>query len=158
MSDAFLWIKTVHILSSTVLFGTGIGTAFHMWSAHATGDPRVIATVSRSVVWADLFFTTPAVIVQPISGAALIWLSGIDPRAPWLVVAYGLYGLAGACWLPVVGLQMKARDLAHAASIAGQPLPPAYRRCMCIWFVLGWPAFAAVLAIFWLMTTKPALW
>lgn len=148
----------IHIVSATVLFGTGLGTAFQMWFAHRTHNPRVIAAVARNVVWADYVFTAPAVVVQPLSGAGLIWVAGFDPATPWLVVSYLLYLVAGACWIPVVWLQTRARDLARAADEAGHPLPEAYHRCMRIWFALAWPAFAAVLVIFWLMTIKPDLW
>ena len=158
MNEAFHWIETIHIVNSTILFGTGLGTAFQMWFAHRTGDSRVIAAVARNVVWADYVFTAPAVVIQPATGAAMIWVAGFDPAASWLVASYALYLLAGACWLPVVWLQTRARDLARAAADSNGPLPPAYHRCMKIWFALGWPAFAAVLAIFWLMTTKPDLW
>jgi uncharacterized membrane protein len=83
MTDAYSWLKVLHVLSATVLFGTGLGTAFQMWMAHLSGDPRSIATVSRSVVMADFLFTTPAVIAQPASGIALMWLAGLDPLSSW---------------------------------------------------------------------------
>ena len=158
MSGLYDLVKTVHILSATVLFGTGLGTAFHMWFAHLGGEPRTIATVARNVVRADFWFTTPAVILQPASGIALIRLSGLDPAASWLVAVYGLYALIGACWLPVVWLQIRARDLAVAAAEAGTALPPAYHRAMRLWFGLGWPAFLGTMLIFWLMVAKPDLW
>jgi uncharacterized membrane protein len=158
MTDAYSWLKVLHVLSATVLFGTGLGTAFQMWMAHLSGDPRSIATVSRSVVMADFLFTTPAVIAQPASGIALMWLAGIDPLSSWLVAAYALYALAGACWLPVVWLQIRVRNLAREAVATGASLPTEYGRCMKLWFGLGWPAFTAVIAIFWLMVNKPDLW
>jgi uncharacterized membrane protein len=158
MTDAYSWLKVLHILSSTVLFGTGLGTAFHMWMTHREGDLRSVATVSRNVVIADFLFTTPAVIAQPVSGVALTWLAGINPFSSWLVAVYALYGVAAVCWLPVVWLQIRVRDIADEAVAMGTPLPPAYRRCMKLWFGLGWPAFTAVIAIFWLMVNKPDLW
>ena len=158
MSGLYDLVKTVHILSATVLFGTGLGTAFHMWFAHRTGEPRTIAAVARNVVRADFWFTTPAVILQPASGLALIHLSGIDPTAAWLMATYGLYLLIGLCWLPVVWLQLRARDLAEAAVRNGHALPDAYHRAMRLWFGLGWPAFLGTMAIFWLMVAKPDLW
>jgi uncharacterized membrane protein len=154
----YFWIKTLHVLSAAVLFGTGLGTAFHMWLAHLTRDARVVAAAARSTVRADTLFTTPAAIVQPATGAWLVIDAGLDPWSPWLVAAYALYVVTGACWLPVVWLQIRARDLAQGAAAADAPLPAAYDRCMRAWFALGWPAFAAMLAIFWLMVAKPALW
>lgn len=157
MSDLYPWIKVAHILSATVLFGTGLGTAFQMWMAHRGGDVRAIAAVSRNVVLADLLFTTPAVVIQPATGLAMVWLGGYGFFEPWLIAVYALYVLVGACWLPVVWIQLRVRNLAVAAAAGNLPLPPAYRTLMWWWFWLGWPAFSAVLAIFWLMVEKPAL-
>lgn len=145
----------VHILSGAVLFGTGAGIAFFMLAAHRTRDAGTVAATARMVVLADFVFTTPAVVVQPLSGAALILLQGHDPAAPWLLAVYALYLLIGACWLPVVVIQMHIRRLATAAAAAEEVLPQAYHRLFRLWFVLGWPAFAGVLAIYWLMITRP---
>jgi uncharacterized membrane protein len=54
-------------------------------------------------------------------------------------------------------MQMRMRDLACAAAEAGRPLPPEYHRLFRTWFAFGFPAFAAVLAIFWLMIAKPQI-
>jgi uncharacterized membrane protein len=151
-------IIVIHILSATLLFGTGLGTAFQMWMTHRSGDVRAIAEVSRNVVRADFFFTLPAVIVQPATGLALIRIDGYSLWEPWLVAAYVLYVLVGACWLPVVWIQLEARNLAAQAAAAGTALPPRYFRLLRWWFWFGWPAFSAVLGIFWLMVNKPALW
>jgi uncharacterized membrane protein len=64
--------------------------------------------------------------------------------------------LVGCCWLPVVWLQLRMRDLARRAAAESSPLPPAYHRCFRWWFLLGFPAFAGVLVVFWLMVAKPA--
>ena len=156
--NTYLLLKTVHILSSTLLFGTGLGTAFFMWFTHRTGQTPAIATTARLTVLADTLFTAPAVVVQPVTGYLLMRQMGFDLHTPWLQAAIGLYLFTGACWLPVVWLQWRARNLAQAAMCASTPLPPAYYRCMNIWFALGWPAFIAVIAIFWLMVAKPPLW
>jgi len=155
---AYALLKFLHILSSTLLFGTGMGTAFFMWMSHRSSDVVVIARTARITVLADWLFTTPAVIVQPISGIALMQIAGFSLRSSWLLSALVLYCVAGACWLPVVALQLRVRSLAERALREGKPLPPQYHRCMRWWFALGWPAFAAVLATFWLMVAKPALW
>ncbi len=152
---SYLIIKVIHIVSATILFGTGLGTAFQMLMVHRTGNARAIAAVATNVVRADLWFTTPAIIIQPVTGFALVHLAGFNPFAPWLVTAYVLYGVAGACWLPVVWIQIRLRDLAVAAK--QDVLPLSYHRLFKLWFALGWPAFAAVLAIFWLMVAKPSL-
>jgi uncharacterized membrane protein len=150
-----LW---AHIIGASVLLGTGAGIAFFMLMAHRSGDPRAIAHVAGTVVIADFLFTTSAVIVQPISGGLLAYTQGWPMTTPWILAALGLYALTGICWLPVVWIQLRLRDLARAAAAGGAPLPVAYHRLFRIWFALGFPAFACVLAIFWLMIAKPALW
>jgi uncharacterized membrane protein len=156
--NTYLALKTLHVVSAALLFGTGLGIAFFMWFTHRSGDVAAIARVAHLTVRADWLFTTPAVLVQPLSGYAMMRLAGHDLHQPWLLASLGLYLLAGACWIPVVVLQLRARDLAVAALDAGTPLPPAYTRAMRAWFALGWPAFAAVLATYWLMVAKPMLW
>ena len=151
----YLILKVIHILSGAVLFGTGAGIAFFMLRAHATKDPRTVASVGRIVVLADFVFTASAVVVQPISGLALIHLQGYALTEAWLMAAYALYVLIGVCWLPVVWFQWRMVKLAEAAVAAGAPLPPAYHRLFRAWFILGWPAFAGVIGIYALMVAKP---
>jgi len=154
--NSYVLLKTIHILSSTLLLGTGLGTAFFMWFTHRTGNIAAIATATRLTVRADFLFTTPAVIVQPVSGYLLMRLMHVDMHALWLQAAAALYVFTGLCWLPVVWLQWRASKMAHAAWQARVALPLLYYRYMRIWFVLGWPAFFSVTAIFWLMVAKPA--
>lgn len=152
----YLWVKWVHILASTLLFGTGLGIAFFMWMAHLRGDARVIAETARVVVIADSVFTAPAVLVQFATGLWLVHMLGLPLSQFWVRTALLLFFVIGACWLPVLRLQLRARDLARQAAAAGAPLPASYHRVMRWWFWLGWPAFLSVLAIFWLMVMKPA--
>ena len=156
--DPYLIAKWLHILSSTVLFGTGIGTAFQMVWAMRTGRVETIHSVASGVVVADWVFTTPAGLIQPLTGFWLVHLAGYSLTEPWLVVTYLLYVLAFACWAPVVVLQHRIRDLAAAALHDGTKLSQSALRAYRLWFVLGWPAFAALIAVFWLMIAKPQLW
>lgn len=149
------WLKIIHILSGAVLFGTGAGIAFFMLRAHMTRNVATMAAVGSIVVLADFVFTATAVVVQPISGLGLIHLQGYSLTEPWLMVAYGLYVLIGICWLPVVWIQMELAKMAKQAQAEGEALPPRYFSLFRIWFILGWPAFAGVIGIYWLMVAKP---
>ncbi len=153
--SALLLVKTIHLLSGAVLLGTGLGIAFFMLMAHRTRDSVIIARVGRMVVLADLLFTATAAVVQPISGAILARMEGFRLNEPWLLAAYALYLMIGACWLPVVWIQLRMTRLAEAA--AGAELPESYYRLFRIWFALGWPAFLGVIAIYGLMLAKPVL-
>jgi uncharacterized membrane protein len=159
MIDLIFAIKFVHLLGASVLFGTGLGIAFFMFMANRTRHAGVIAIVARFVVIADLIFTATAVVLQPISGWALAWAIGVSPLdESWIVISLLLYVLIGLCWLPVVFIQIRIRNLAREAAVNSKPLPDAYRRLYRIWFWLGWPAFAGVLAIFALMIWQPHYW
>lgn len=156
MTD-YLLVKTLHILSATVLFGTGVGTAFYLLVTTLGRDVRVVAAVTRWVVIADWLFTATTAVAQPLTGWWLAQRMGMPlMEVAWLRASVLLYALAMACWLPVVGLQIRLRDLAAAAAREGGPLPPAYWRAFRAWVALGVPALLAFLAIFWLMVAKPA--
>jgi uncharacterized membrane protein len=152
---AYFLLKYLHVIGGCVLLGTGAGIAFFMLLGHLTGTPQIVATIARIVVIADFLFTATAVVAQPVTGVALAWLVGWSLGEGWLACSIALYVLTGALWLPVVWMQMRMRDLASAAAARGEPLPDAYRRLFRWWFAFGFPAFAAVLAIFWLMIVKP---
>lgn len=155
MSDLYLALKLAHIIGAAVLFGTGLGIAFFMLMAHRTRDAAVIAHTARIVVIADAIFTATAVVVQPVTGWAMGLLVGFSTYHWWFSAALVLYVLVGLCWLPVVFIQIRMRDLAVEAVRAGAPLPERYHRYFRMWFWLGWPAFAGVIAIFVLMIWKP---
>ena len=135
----------------------GAGIAFFFIRAHRTGDTRVIAAVAKEVVLADAIFTASAVVLQPLTGIGMILIAGYPISLPWLRWAIILYSLVGCCWLPVVWLQIRMRNQALDALQQGVPLPEAYYRYYRWWFRLGWPAFAGVLVIFYLMVVKPSL-
>jgi uncharacterized membrane protein len=152
----YLIVKWLHVLSSTVLFGTGLGSAYYMFFASLSRKPAAAAVVVRQVVRADWWFTTTTIVFQPLSGLYLAHLAGLPLSTRWIAWSVALYLLAGACWLPVVWLQIRMRGLAEAAEAAGKALPPLYFRLLKVWTALGVPAFLALVAVFYLMVAKPA--
>ena len=153
-----LTLRWLHVVGACVLLGTGAGIAFFMVMAHRTRDPALIAHVAGTVVFADFLFTATAVMAQPITGAMLAIGLGRSLAEGWILLSLALYALTGAFWLPVVAIQMKLRDLARAAAAKGEALPAEYDRLYRIWFACGFPAFAAVVAIVWLMLARPNIW
>ncbi len=152
----YVTVKWLHILSSTLLFGTGLGSAFYMFFASRTRDPRVIAVVVRYVVIADYLFTLTTVIFQPLTGFYLAYLAGIPLGSAWIVWSTVLYLVAGACWLPVVWLQIRMRNMAQRAVLDRTDMPPLYWRYFRRWILLGIPAFISLVVVFYLMVAKPA--
>jgi uncharacterized membrane protein len=153
----YLGLEFLHVIGAAVLLGTGAGIAFFMLLAHFDGRPAVIAAVARIVVIADFLFTATAVIAQPITGVLLAQYMGYSLLEGWIVVSIMLYVFTGAFWLPVVWMQMRMRDLATVSDRDGTPLPRAYHRLFWWWFAFGFPAFAAVMLIFWLMIARPQI-
>ena len=151
----YIVVKWLHILSSTLLFGTGLGSAFYMFYASRTCDVRAIAVVTRYVVIADWVFTTPTIILQPLTGLYLLHLIGLPFTSQWIAWSIALYVLAGACWLPVVWMQIRMRDMAAAAVASGGSIPDLYRRYLRRWVALGIIAFLALVVVFYLMVAKP---
>ena len=154
----YLLLKWMHIVSSTLLFGTGLGSAFYKFMADRGGNIESIVQTNRNVVLADWLFTTPTAILQPVTGVGLALHAGYPLSSGWLVAALALYAIAGVCWLVVVVLQIRMRDISLRVMAAGGPLAENYWHLARAWFWLGIPAFSAMVLIFYLMVVKPPLW
>ena len=158
MELIFIW-KFVHVLGACVLLGAGLGIAFFLFTAHRTQHAGVIAVTTRIAIVANLIFIIAGLIVSALSGWALARAIGLSPlEEPWIVLSIYLYLFVMLCWLPVVFIQLRMRNLARDAAMTTKQLPDEYRRLFVIWFCLGWPALAAVIAIFALMVWQPRLW
>lgn len=151
----YFFIKTLHILSATILFGTGIGTAFFFLRSHFTDNIQEKFYAARNTVLADYLFTFPAVIIQPLTGFWLIGLVGYDWTDAWLAWTYVIYIIVGACWLPVVWIQIQLKKMLAESIATNEPLPERYHRLFRLWFILGWPAFIGLVIVFFLMVAKP---
>ena len=153
--DWFAIVKTLHIISATILFGTGLGIAFFMFRSHFTDDVQEKLYAARNTVLADYLFTFPAAVIQPLTGLWLVNKVGYDWAETWLLITYALYALAAVCWLPVVWIQIQLKTMLAAAAKTQTPLPERYHQLFRIWFALGWPAFIGLVVIFFLMVIKP---
>lgn len=151
----YLIVKTLHILSAVLIMGTGLGTAFYLFMVNRTDSILAKTVVSRLVCRADFYFTTPAVIFQPLSGMWLMNKINMPFSATWIWVSIALFLFCGICWLPVVYLQLKMRDIAKVAYDNDTELPNEYNTLAKKWELLGYPAFIAVIVIFFLMVIKP---
>jgi len=154
----YLVWKTLHVLSAAVILGTGFGIAFFTWfgyrNAMRTGALDPLRSTLKLTVLADACLTAPAVAFQAVSGLVLMNAQAWPIVSAWSIAVWSLFFLAGACWLPVLVIQAKlARASRQAASTAA--LPADFHRLFLWWFALGVIAFAAVLAIYWLMVAKP---
>lgn len=155
----YLFLKWLHLLGASVLFGTGLGIAFFAWfgyrRATTQGDIGLLRGVLALTVIADFAFTATAAVVQPITGF-LLWKEGGGAWPDvWLVAVLALYVFVGVCWLPVVFMQLRLRDRALAVSSVVD-LGDDFHACFRRWYLLGWPAFIGVLLLFALMLLRGA--
>ncbi len=150
-------LKVIHIISSTVLFGLGWGSAFYKYRADQEGDLRAMIFANTNVVLADWIFITPSVIIQPITGVLMMRMAGYRFTETWILLTLCLYVLAGLCWIAAVYLQIRMRNLAYDALRKGTSLPPIYNHFARIWFWLGAGGFLSVVVIFFLMVLKPGM-
>jgi uncharacterized membrane protein len=153
--DLYSIVKIIHIVSATIVFGTGLGIAYFMLMGQRSSDFVERRFSARITVLADYIFTLPAVIVQPLSGAWLVWKAGFDWTDLWLVGTYTLYIVAGLCWVPVVCIQATMKRMLDRQAIDGVFDEAAFSRLFRWWFALGWPAFGGLVIIFALMVMKP---
>jgi|GEM_PF-1430882 len=153
--SAYLLVKYLHVLSAILLLGTAIGSTFYVACANRWGDVATRAFVTRLVIVADLVFTVPAIVLQPVTGAWLAKTAGWGMQAGWLRGALLLYLLVGVFWTPKFLMQIRMYKLAHAATHAGARLPPAHSRWARLWAWLSYPSFAGAFAILYLMVAKP---
>ncbi len=154
--DYYLIVKAIHIISSTILFGTGIGIAFFMYRSYFADDIGEKLFAARNTVFADYLFTAPAAVLQPVTGIWLVWQGGYGWGELWLVLTYIIFIVAALCWLPVVWIQIRLRNMVAVSAENGTSLPESYQALFRIWFMLGWPAFIGLVAVFFLMVFKPS--
>jgi len=152
--DSYLLLRLIHILSATILAGTGLGIAFFMFMANRTNNPEAIAITARHVVLADWLFTTPAIITQFITGIWLMVRLDYSFTSVWFMMVISIFLFVGACWIPVVIIQYKLKALAEL-QITNGVIDQNFRKLMRLWTLLGIPAFTAVLILFWLMLFRP---
>ena len=150
-------IRVAHVLGACILIGTGSGIAFFMLMAHRTQNAEFIAKTASVVVVADMVFTATAAIAQPITGYLLMRQLGWSISEGWLALSLALYVFIGLFWLPVVYIQAKMRDEARMSVQRGETLTDRYHRLYRLWFACGVPAFSAIIALLWLMVSRPTL-
>jgi uncharacterized membrane protein len=148
-------LKIVHIITASVLFGTGLGTAIYMLYANMLKNIPIIALATRRVVTADWLFTGISGVLQPITGIAMLYMKGYKLTNAWAIAVFTCYCIAAVCWFIVVYLQIRCRDLAIAALKSNTALPKKYQQYFVAWVILGFPAFLSLILIFYLMANNP---
>jgi uncharacterized membrane protein len=145
---------TIHIISVIGLLGIGGGSAFYKFMADRSKNLDVILHTNKMVVLADWLFTTPSVILQPVTGVMLMSLMGYSFDIWWLLLSLNLYILSIGLWLVAVWLQIRMKKMAEYAKEHGEELGRAYYRLVNYWIALGVVSGLAMGMIFYLMINK----
>ena len=148
-------IRLLHILSSALMFGVGIGAFWFMVTAARSGSPAAIAVTTRNAVRAEWFIAAPVALIQPTTGYLLMLQLGYSLHSRWFAAVVALYIFAGMCWVYLVKTELKLRDLTAHSTATG--LPAEFGRLFQRWTRLALGSFTGVLAIFWLMVFRPGL-
>ncbi|VVO74817.1 hypothetical protein PS847_01502 [Pseudomonas fluorescens] len=150
----YLCLKYLHVIAAIFLFGFGMGSYLYLIAASRSGNPQVIAHVARMVVRFDTWITTPAGIVQVITGYLLMRLSGLSMSSEWLLTSLIIFFCVGALWLPVLVLQKRLQKMALSAGESGLPLDDRFASTYRWWFWMGIAGFAGMFVIVLMMVTK----
>lgn len=157
MFNSYFILKYIHIISAVLMVGTGFGSALYVFFSNRFGNLASQYFTNRMVVFCDWVVTTPAVIIQPISGYFLAKQLGMSFTSAWFMNIYLFYIIIGAAWLPVVWLQIQMRNMTNKAYRNNKPLDSRYKRYQYIWEGLGYIGFTGSVAIFFIMVTKMPL-
>lgn len=153
-------IRLIHVVSSALMFGVGIGAFWFMLAALRSADIALIAATTRNAVRAEWFIAAPVAVVQPTTGYLLMLHLDYSLHSRWFLALATFYILAGMCWVYLVKAELKMRHLANVALAsprAATPLPPQFHALSRRWRRLALGSFAGVLTIFWLMVFRPGL-
>nr|WP_255775339.1 DUF2269 domain-containing protein [Microbulbifer sediminum] len=150
--------KALHVLSAIIVFGTGIGIAWYAMRGWRTGDTHIMRWISAETVAADWIFTTAAILLLLGSASGMLYSNPALLGFTWLRLSAILTLLVFCLWVPVVYIQYGIRRrLRNRSGHAGQEGDPGIRRLVHYWYLLGALALPLMIAIVFLMVTKPAL-
>jgi uncharacterized membrane protein len=149
-------IRLLHIVTSALMFGVGVGAFWFMLTTVRSGSPPAIAVITRNAVRAEWFIAAPVAVIQPATGYLLMLELGYPLQSPWFYAVAALYIVAGMCWVYLIKAELRLRAIAAAHS-ESRALPDEFGALVRRWTGLALGSFAGVLAIFWLMVFRPGL-
>jgi uncharacterized membrane protein len=149
-------IRLLHVVSSALMLGVGVGAFWFMLTTARSGKPTAIAVTTRNALRAEWFIAAPVALIQPLTGYLLMIQLGYSLRSMWFVAVVALYVIAGMCWIYVIKTELQLRRLAETHQ-SDSTMPTAYWLLLRRWTRLSICSFAGVLAIFWLMVFRPGL-
>jgi uncharacterized membrane protein len=151
----YFLLKTFHGLLAAVLFGAALTGLFFARRAWKEADPRQMAATFASLVRLEFWLIASSAVLLPLSGVALANVGGWPLGQRWLLWSVGIYLLAALCWLPLLWLQVRIRNLARRALRDGTPLAPQVASHLAVRTWLAVLALVLLVVVYALMVVKP---
>jgi uncharacterized membrane protein len=146
------WLKIGHILLAIV--AVGFNFTYGILIRRAAREPEHMGHVLRSVKVLDDRFATPAYILLPVVGVAMVFIGGYDITDLWILGSLVLWAVVAALgvtqYSPTLRRQIASLDEGGAATAEFQSLTA---RGNAIGAVIG----VVVVVIISLMVLKPTL-
>ena len=153
LAPLYPWLKTGHVLLAII--AVGFNFTYGILIRRAAAEPEHFGHVLRTVKFLDDRFATPAYLLLPVLGLAMVFIGPWDLATPWILAGLGLY-LA----LVVVGAGFYTPTLRGqiAALEAKGPGSSEFRRLTATGNRLGALLGLLAVAIVVDMVVKPSLW
>jgi uncharacterized membrane protein len=152
MFDAYTILKWVHVLMAII--AVGFNASYGVWLARAARAPEHESHVLRGIKVLDDRFANPAYGLLLVTGLWMVAISPIEITTFWILAALVLYAIAvilgAAVYSPALRKQIATLE-------SEGPATPAYRRLAARTRVVGIVLGVDVVAIVFLMVTKPTL-
>lgn len=146
-------LKFVHVLLAIIAVGSNI--TYGVWLARAARERAHLEHVLRGIQVIDNRLANPAYALLFVTGVAMIYVGEVPWTTPWLLTSLALY--AGVVLLGVAGYTPLLRRQISALGASG-PDSAAYQEAARGARRVGILLAVVVVAIVFLMVTKPALW
>jgi uncharacterized membrane protein len=153
MNTLFEILKWLHVLAAITALGTNI--TYLVWLRRAGQERDLLLFALRGVKFLDDWMANPAYVTLFLTGLAMVFITGMDITTPWLLTS-----LIGLILVSVTGLGGYSPTLRRQISAAEQegPTSATYTAVARWGNLLGTAIILAVVAIVFLMVTKPPLW
>jgi len=150
---SYFILKLIHILSATVMIGTGFGSAFYLYFTYKNTQASTVRDVLKFVIIADKIFTLPSVIIQLITGWLLADLMSMLFTV-WFWVVICVSAVVLLLWIKAAFIQIKLRKII----LEENEISKRFHRGMTEWFWLGIFSFLGAIYLYYLMVYKPFLY
>jgi len=146
-------LKYVHVLSAIIAFGANI--TYALWLTRAEKKPEALAFTLRTVKIMDDWIANPCYVLLFPTGWWLASIAKWPLTTPWIMTALILYAVVSVLGIAVYTPILR-KQIALAETVG--PQTTEYKKVSKRGIVVGTVLNFIVLAIIFLMATKPILW